>query len=64
MHNGDYNKHVEYCHWYMVVISANGKDILDITFYADEVWFLLSGQDSCVWSVNNQHQRDHGIGLI
>lgn len=35
-------------------LTTNGKDILDITFLNDEVWFhssmYINSQNSCVWS--------------
>jgi hypothetical protein len=36
-------KRVEYCPWFRDVIIANGEDILDVTYFADEAWFQLSG---------------------
>jgi hypothetical protein len=37
-------KHVEYCRWFRGVITANGEDIMDVTFFIVEAWFHLSGQ--------------------
>jgi hypothetical protein len=52
-------KRVEYCQWFRDLITANGADILDVTFFTDEAWFHLSSyvnsQKSRVWLVTNPH---------
>jgi hypothetical protein len=34
---------VKYCWWFRDVITANGEDILDVTFFTSAAWFHLSG---------------------
>jgi hypothetical protein len=55
--------HVEYCQWFIDVITANGEDILDGTFLTDEAWFHLSmyvnGQNSCICSATNSYEIKH-----
>jgi hypothetical protein len=50
-------KGAEYCLWFRDVITANGGDILDATFFTDEALFHFSGyvngQNSRVWSATN-----------
>jgi hypothetical protein len=49
-------KHVEYCPWFRDIITANGEDIMDVTFFITEAWFHLSGQKKKhVWSMTNLH---------
>jgi hypothetical protein len=42
------------------VLTANGEDIFDVTYFADQAWFHLSGyvngQNSRVWSATNPHE--------
>jgi hypothetical protein len=55
------------------VLTANGEDILDVTFFTDEAWFHLSGyvnsQNSRVWSATTPHEikdtpfRDLKVGV-
>jgi hypothetical protein len=56
---GDSGKSGEYCRWFRDVITANGEDILDVTFFTDGACFHLSGyakQCSRVWSATNSHE--------
>jgi hypothetical protein len=53
-------KSVEYCRWFRDVITTNGEDILDVTFFVEEAWFHIPGyvnsQNSRVWSATNPHE--------
>jgi hypothetical protein len=50
----------EYFLWFRDVITANGDDILDVTFFTDEALFHFSSyvnsQNSHVWSATNPHE--------
>jgi hypothetical protein len=58
-------KRFEHCRRFRDVITANEEDILGVTFFADEVWFYLSGyvnsQNSRVWSETIPHIKDTPI---
>jgi hypothetical protein len=41
--DADYQKRLNYCKWFTNFIPQNREDILDVTFYTDEVLFHLSG---------------------
>lgn len=53
----DFCKLVKNLKWFLDFTNGNEEDILDVTFYIDEVWFHLSGNVNCqnspVWSVTN-----------
>jgi hypothetical protein len=39
----DHEKRIRYCEWFSNFIQTKPVDILDVTFFPDEVWFHLSG---------------------
>jgi hypothetical protein len=55
----NHDKWICYCEWFKSFIQTNTVDILDITFFADEAWFHLSGyvntQNSRLWSSENPY---------
>jgi hypothetical protein len=69
----DNGKSVEHCRWFRGVITANGDDIMDVTFFSDDSWFYLPGyvnsQNSRHWSATNLYAindtplRDQKVGV-
>jgi hypothetical protein len=61
----DNTKRPEYCLWSRDLITANGRDNLDVTFLIDEVWFHLSGyannQNSDVGPATNPYEIKVGV---
>jgi hypothetical protein len=53
----DFEARVNYCHRFQQ--TFDNDDLLDLTFYSDEVWFMLSGyvnsQNFHMWSTDNPH---------
>jgi hypothetical protein len=55
----DHEKRIRYCEWFTNFIQTKTVDILDATFFTDEVWFHLSGyvntQNTRLWSSENRY---------
>ena len=56
--DADFKKRLQYCLWFKR--NLNEDDMLEKTFFLDEMWFYLSGyissQSSRVWSSENPHK--------
>jgi hypothetical protein len=52
----DFEARVNYCHWFQQTFD---NDLLDLNFYSDEAWFMLSGylnsQNFRIWTTDNPH---------
>jgi hypothetical protein len=55
----DHEKYINYCEWFTNYIQIKTVDILDVTFFTDEVCFHLSGyvvtQNTRMWSSENPY---------
>jgi hypothetical protein len=64
----DHEKRIRYCEWFTNFIQTKTVDILDVTFFTDEVCFHLSAfvntQNTRLCSSENPHAvHDQKLGM-